>query len=267
MVNQTVRNRSALARASALLYALIAYALFLLTLLCAIAWVGNLGAPLSVDSGPLSPPGTALLIDLALLALFAIQHSLMARQSFKRRWARVVPAPVERSTYVLCASLALLLLFWHWRPLPGVVWDVGDPLARAVVWVIFDLGWSMAVLASFLINHFDLFGVRQATALLRRHSSGPVSFKTTWLYSLVRHPIMLGFVLAFWATPRMTIGHLVFAGASTAYILIGIRLEERDLRRQFGAVYAAYQARVPRLVPRLGGGRTSPRPRPQETHV
>src|SRR5579859_2268636 len=152
MVNQTVRNRSALARASALLYALIAYALFLLTLLCAIAWVGNLGAPLSVDSGPLSPPGTALLIDLALLALFAIQHSLMARQSFKRRWARVVPAPVERSTYVLCASLALLLLFWHWRPLPGVVWDVGDPLARAVVWVIFDLGWSMAVLASFLIR-------------------------------------------------------------------------------------------------------------------
>ncbi len=240
-----------MSRILALLYGAACYVVFLATFLYAIGFVGNVIVPKTIDSATSTSPAMALLIDALLLAVFAIQHSVMARPAFKRWWTRLVPQAVERSTYVLYASLALILLFWQWRQLPGVLWQVEDAVALQVVWAIFALGWLLVLASTFFINHFDLFGVRQVYLNFKQKMDAPGEFKTTWLYRFVRHPIMLGFIIAFWATPRMTVGHLVFSVGTTVYILIALRFEEHDLSVQYGSVYDAYRKRVPMLLPRL----------------
>lgn len=233
-------------------YGLLAYAFFLVTFLYAIAFVGHMPGVKTLDPGRGDTPLLqALLIDLALLAVFALQHSVMARPAFKRWWTRLVPAPVERSTYVLCASAALALLFWQWRPLPGVVWSLEGTTAGIVLQAVSWAGWGTVLVSTFLINHFELFGLRQSFAgVLGLRDANP-AFRTPGLYKLVRHPIYLGFLLAFWSTPVMSYAHLVFAVMTTGYILLGIFLEERDLVGQFGAQYLGYRARVGMLLPRL----------------
>jgi protein-S-isoprenylcysteine O-methyltransferase Ste14 len=202
-----------------------------------------------VDSGEAGAIGAALVIDTLLLGLFAVQHSVMARPAFKRWWTRAVPQPVERTTYVLCTNLALILLYWQWRPIPDVVWSVAHPAGVAVLQAIFWIGWAVALVSTFLINHFELFGLRQVYLGLRGAELPPPAFRTPWLYKRVRHPLYLGFLLAFWATPTMTAGHLLFAVATTGYILIGIALEERDLIALFGEQYRRYREQVPMLIP------------------
>jgi protein-S-isoprenylcysteine O-methyltransferase Ste14 len=228
------------------------YAIFLATLLYAIGFVGNLVVPKSIDSGQAAPPGEALSVNLLLLGLFAIPHSVMARGDFKRWWTRFVPPAVERSTYVLASSLLLLALFWQWRPLAGTVWEVRQPAAAMVLWGLFAAGWLIALLSTFLTDHFDLFGLRQVYLYAAGKPYVPPPFRTPGLYRLVRHPLLLGFVIAFWAAPVLTWGRLLFAAGSTAYILIGIHLEERDMRRAFGSAYEEYRRQVPMLVPWVG---------------
>lgn len=233
----------------AALYGGAVYLIFVATFLYAVAFAGNLPAPKTIDSGVPGDVGAALLIDTLLLGLFAIQHSVMARPAFKRWWTRIVPQSVERTTYVLLASAALLLLYWQWQPIPGVVWAVSHPAAIATVQAIFWIGWALVLVSTFLISHFELFGLRQVWARLRGHELPKPVFRTPSLYKRVRHPIYLGFLLAFWAAPTMTVGHLLFALATTGYILIGIFLEERDLIELFGEQYRRYRKEVPMLVP------------------
>ena len=237
-----------MSRALVFAYGLLAYGLFLLTYLYAVGFVGNLVVPKSLDSAPAAPFGTALLIDLGLLGLFAIQHSVMARPWFKRALLRVIPKAAERSTYVLASSLALMLLFWQWSPLGGVVWDLQNPTWRAVTYGAFAFGWLLVLVTTFLINHFDLFGLRQVWLHLRGREYQSLRFVTPGPYRLIRHPLYLGWLFAFWAAPTMTITHLFFAMVTTAYILVAIQLEERDLIDAHPE-YAEYKRRVPMILP------------------
>jgi protein-S-isoprenylcysteine O-methyltransferase Ste14 len=231
-----------------LIYGIACYAAFLATILYAIGFVGNLLVPKAIDSPPTLDVLPALVIDLVLLALFALQHSVMARPTFKRRWTRLVPEAAERSTYVLCSSLALILLFALWQPLGGRVWTVENELGRNALYAGFGFGWGLVFLSTFLINHFDLFGLRQAWLHFRGLPYTPLPFRTPGPYRLLRHPLYLGFLFAFWCTPTMTVTHLMFALATTAYILLAIQFEEHDLVRALPD-YADYRRRVPMLVP------------------
>jgi protein-S-isoprenylcysteine O-methyltransferase Ste14 len=231
-------------------YGVIAYAVFFVTYLYAAGFVGNLFVPKSLDSTPTAPLGTALLINLGLLSVFAVQHSVMARPWFKRVLTRIVPAAAERSTYTLASSLALILLFWQWSPLGGVVWDVQNPTARALLYGGFAFGFLLVLVTTFLINHFDLFGLRQVWLYLLGREYTPLPFVTPGPYRLVRHPLYVGWFFAFWSTPTMTVTHLLFALVTTAYILVAIQLEERDLIAAHPE-YAAYRHRVPMVIPAL----------------
>ena len=235
-------------RVIAFVYGVVAYAIFFVTFLYAAGFVGNVVVPKSLDGTPVGRLGTSLLVDLGLLALFAVQHSVMARPAFKRMWTRIVPEPVERSTYVLASSLALILLFWVWRPLGGVVWDVEHPVGRAVLHGGFVFGWLLVLVSTFLINHFDLFGLRQVWLHLLGRPYQPLPFRTPGPYRIVRHPLYVGWLFAFWSTPTMTVTHLLFAVMTTAYVLVAIRFEERDLVAAHPE-YATYRERVPMLIP------------------
>lgn len=236
-------------RTLVLAYGLTCYLVFFFTFLYSIGFVGNLYVQKSIDSGEASGWIQSVVIDVLLLALFAVQHSVMARPAFKTWWTRWVPRPMERSTYVLFSSLVLVLLFWQWRPLTGVVWQVDNEFVRMAILGMFWLGWVIVLVSTFLINHFDLFGLRQTWLYLRGRDAVDSGFVTPLFYRLVRHPIMLGFIIAFWATPRMTTGHLLFAAVTTAYILVALRLEERDLLNAHGATYADYRRQVPMILP------------------
>src|SRR5262245_16376700 len=232
----------------AFVYGVVAYVIFFGTFLYAAGFVGNVVVPKSLDGAPVGPFATSLLVNLALLALFAVQHSVMARPAFKRMWTRIVPEPVERSTYVLASSLALILLFWVWRPLGGVVWNVEHPVGRALLHGGFVFGWLLVLVSTFLINHFDLFGLRQVWLHLLGRPYQPLPFRTPGPYRIVRHPLYVGWLFAFWSTPTMTATHLLFAVMTTAYILVAIRFEERDLVAAHPE-YATYRERVPMLIP------------------
>lgn len=230
-------------------YGIAAYLAFAASFLYAVAFVSNVAVPTTIDTGIVSPPGMAAIIDLGLMGLFAVQHSVMARQGFKRWWTRLIPPAMERSTYVLASSAVLALLLWQWRPIPVVVWWVRDPLFGMALLSLQLTGWLIAGLSTFLISHFELFGLAQVARNFLRREAEPGQFRTPLFYRFVRHPLYLGFAIAFWATPIMSVGHLLFAGVTTAYIFLGIALEERDLAQYFGDEYRRYQARVPMLFP------------------
>lgn len=240
-------------RALFMSFSLIAYAIFLATFLYLIGFVGDFAAlPTSVDRGASGNLAAALITDVVLIALFGLQHSVMARQGFKEAWTKTVPRPIERSVYVLFASTALIILFAFWRSIEGVVWSVANPLGQTILWALFGAGWLLVLLSTFLINHFELFGLQQAWLHLQgRNAEAPV-FRQPFFYKWVRHPLYLGFFLAFWATPHMSYGHLLLAVGLSVYMLIAIRYEERDLINLFGAQYDDYRARVGMLIPGIG---------------
>lgn len=242
-----------LSRVATFVYGVLCYLIFFGTYLYAIGFLGNFMVPKSIDSGRTAPLGEALLMNAALLTLFAVQHSVMARPGFKRVWTRVVPKQIERSTYVLLSSLLLVLLFVLWQPIGGVIWNVEQPVLRMVLYGLFAMGFLLVLISTFLINHFDLFGLRQVYLYLRGKEYTQLRFGTPILYRHVRHPLYLGWLFAFWATPTMTIAHLVFAIATTAYIFMAIQLEERDLIDAYGDDYKRYKQSVPMIVPvRIG---------------
>ena len=227
-------------------YGVIAYVAFLAVFTYTIGFLAGVAVPKGIDDGTRGPAWTAVLINLALLSLFAVQHSVMARPWFKRWWTRIVPEAIERSTYVLAASASVALLLWLWRPLPETVWSVSAGWLRTVLWTVYALGWLVLVLSTFLIGHFDLFGLRQ---VLARKTYTEPGFRQPFLYRLVRHPIMTGFLIAFWAAPDMSVGRLLFAAVASAYILVAVRFEEHDLRKQLGEPYERYLEEVPRFGP------------------
>ncbi|MFN0103308.1 MAG: methanethiol S-methyltransferase [Bryobacteraceae bacterium] len=237
-------------RIAAFFYGVGSYAVFLITFIYAIGFIGNIAVPKSLDSPAAGPWQTGLLIDLGLLSLFALQHSVMARPAFKRVFTRVVPATIERSTYVLASSLALLLLFWQWQPLGGTIWNVQDGLGKAILLGGFAFGWTLVLVTTFVINHFDLFGLRQVWRHLLGQPQTRLRFVMPVLYRIVRHPLYVGWLFAFWCTPVMTVSHLVFALTATAYVLVAIQFEERDLMKEHPE-YAEYRRQVPMIVPGL----------------
>ncbi|MGB7276826.1 MAG: methanethiol S-methyltransferase [Pseudolabrys sp.] len=236
----------------AFLYGIVAYLAFAVVIVYAIGFVTGLMVPKTIDSGPASPLVESIVINIVLLTIFALQHSVMARPQFKKWWTTIVPKSVERSTYVLLASLALALVFWQWRPLPGVVWEAKDPTIAASLLYLGLFGWVLVFISTFMINHFELFGLHQVANNLTGNSMPPMKFKTPMLYNVVRHPIYLGFIIFVWATPTMTAGHLLFAAVVTAYIFVGIALEEHDLIEVFGDEYRRYRRRVAMIVPFIG---------------
>jgi methanethiol S-methyltransferase len=247
-----------MARLISLAYGVTVYGFFFVTLLYLIGFVGDVVAPKTINSGEAGPLWLAVLVDVLLVALFGVQHGVMARPAFKKWWTRLVPEPVERSTFVLAASAVLCLMFWQWRPITSAVWEVDAPFGRYLLHGLAVAGWGLMLLSSFLIDHFDLFGLRQVVLHARRMPYTQHPFVERSVYRLVRHPLMLGLLIAFWATPTMTVGHMLFAIAMTVYILIGIHMEERDLVRSLGSPYRDYQARTAKLIPSLSrGSRTS----------
>jgi protein-S-isoprenylcysteine O-methyltransferase Ste14 len=255
-----------MSRVAVFVYGLAAYSLFLVTFLYAVGFVGNIWVHKSLDATPVTSLATALLINIGLLGLFAIQHSVMARPAFKRVLTRFVPKAAERSTYVLASSVALMLLFWQWRPIGGVIWDIQTPVGRSAMYAAFAFGWLLVLVTTFLINHFDLFGLRQVWLNLRGRPYERLSFVTPGPYRMVRHPLYVGWLFAFWATPTMTVAHLLFAICTTAYILIAIQLEERDLV-EMPPEYAGYRRRVPMLIPLRTRSKSARRHLPSEVQA
>lgn len=231
------------------LYGLAAYLLFFAAILYGIGFVGNLWVPKGIDAGAPTPLVAAIVVNIALLLLFAVQHNVMARRWFKDWWTRFVPRPIERSTFVAVSSLLLMLLYWQWRPMPTVVWHVDNAVGRVVLWALYFLGWAIVFYSSFVIDHFDLFGLRQVWLHFWGQAPGPASFSERSIYRWVRHPLMLGFILAFWSAPTMSQGRLLFAVVTTVWILVAIRIEERDLLATLGEPYGAYRRRTAMLVP------------------
>jgi len=231
------------------IYGIVSYALGVVSLLYLICFVSNIVVPKTIDSAPVGGVTPAVLVDLILVGLFAFQHSLMARPGFKERWTRIVPKPAERSTYVLLTALVLALLFWQWQPIPGVVWNVESAVGKGLIQGLFWLGWAVLFASTFMINHFDLFGLRQVYLRLKGEPYRPVPFVQVALYRFVRHPIMLGILIGLWATPSMSLGHLLFAAATTAYVFIGILLEEHDTRQALGESYERYRRETSMIVP------------------
>ena len=240
---------SSFSRAMTGIYGGVAYVLFFVTFTYAAGFLGNVLVPKSIDSGEPGPFWTSAIINVALLGLFGIQHSVMARPGFKRMWTKIVPKPVERSTFVLFSSMCLMLLYWQWQPMTEAVWTVEGGVARGVVCAVCVMGWMVVFLSTLMISHFDLFGLRQVFLYMTGQKYTPLGFQVNGFYKYVRHPIMVGFMIAFWATPDMTVGHLLFAGVSTAYIMVALQLEERDLIRQIGTAYIDYKRRVYGLIP------------------
>ncbi|MGX6511069.1 methanethiol S-methyltransferase [Rhodococcus sp. SJ-2] len=250
--NSGPRTRTPASRLLVTAYGVCAYLIFLAVFLYAIGWVERWVVPRHIDEGPRAPAGIAVAIDLALLSLFAVQHSVMARPWFKKRWTRIVPEPAERSTYVLLASAALALVMWQWRPLPHLIWDVESSTLRILLYALSLAGFGLVLVSTFAIDHFDLFGLRQVVRHLRGKVPAASTFRVPLLYRSVRHPLYLGFLVAFWIAPTMSVGHLLFATVTTAYILVAIRFEERDLIASFGERYRSYRRRVPMIVPWKG---------------